>query len=118
MPARMIIAVLVALLIPIPAYTQDIISQLIEAARNGRAEKVQALLEAGADVNAKTDDGSTALMMAAFGGQTETAQVLLDAGADVNAKNNDGQTALWWAARQGHTHTEIVELLKQAGAKE
>ena len=35
MPARMIIAMLAALLIPIPAYAQDVNSQLIEAAKRG-----------------------------------------------------------------------------------
>ena len=52
MPARMILAMLVALLIPIPAYTQDINSQLIEAAKKGDTVSIKALLEAGADVNA------------------------------------------------------------------
>jgi ankyrin repeat protein len=37
-------------------------------------------------------------------------------GADVNAKVNDGWTALMWARRSNHS--KIVDLLKQAGAKE
>ena len=48
MPARMIIAMLVVLLISIPACTQDVNSELIEAAQNGETEKVRELLEAGA----------------------------------------------------------------------
>ncbi len=115
MPARMIIAMLLALLISIPAIAQDINSQLVEAAKNGDTVSIMALLEAGADLNAWDRlYETTALGWAAAEGHTETVQALLDAGADVNAKNEDGLTALWWAAG----HTEIVELLKKAGAKE
>ena len=65
MPARMITAMLLALLIPVPAYAQDVNSQLIEAAKNGQTEKVKTLLEAGAKVNAKNKNGLTALIGAA-----------------------------------------------------
>ncbi len=84
MPARMITAMFMALLISIPAYAQDIDLQLIEAAKKGDTVSIKALLEAGADVNAKDNDGLTALMWAAVRGHTETAQALLEAGADVN----------------------------------
>ncbi len=43
-------------------------------------------------------------------------EMLLEAGADVNAKDKDGHTALDMAQKAGNT--KIVELLKQAGAKE
>ncbi len=77
---------------------------------------VQALLDAGADVNAKDNNGETALIQAASTGHTETVQALLDAGADVDAEGAFEMTALMWAKRKGHT--EIVELLKKAGARE
>jgi len=132
MPSRMITAVLVALLIPIPAIAQDINSELIEAAKNGDTVSINALLDAGADVNAKDVEGETALMWAARGGYTETAQSLLDAGADVNTKAREGThsfragvsgvfknwsgsaTALLYATVIGHP--EIVKILVQAGA--
>lgn len=41
---------------------------------------------------------------------------LLENGADVNAKAINGYTALMCAMAKGHT--EVVNLLKQAGAKE
>ncbi len=89
---------------------------LIDAAEKGQIERVKALLEAGADVNAKGENSWTALMVAVLGGNTEAVQVLLDAEADVNAKAKDGRIALMWAEDSGHN--EIVEILKKAGAKE
>ena len=109
MPARMITAILLALLISIPAYAQDVDSQLIEAAQNGQAEEVQALLEGGADVDAKDEAGMTALMWAALGGHTDTVKGLLDAGADVSSEDKQGTTARLWAAG-----TEIRQLLQNS----
>ncbi|MDA2925769.1 ankyrin repeat domain-containing protein [Acidobacteria bacterium AH-259-G07] len=71
MPTRTIIAMLLAILMPFTAYAQDVNSKLIEAARAGQTEEVQALLDAGADVNGKDKDGQTALMWVAFMGHTE-----------------------------------------------
>ena len=81
MPDRMIIAMLLALLISIPAIAQDINSELIEAAKNGDTVSIKALLDAGADVNVKGEDGYTALMFAANAGHTEIVELLKAAGA-------------------------------------
>ena len=113
MPARMIIAMLLALLISIPAIAQDINSQLVEAAKNGDTVSIMALLEAGADVNTTDVNDRTALIWAAQKGHTETAQALLEAGADVNAERR-GTTALKIARSRGHTYLE--PLLREAGA--
>jgi len=69
-----------ALLTPIPAYAQDLDSQLMEAAKKGQTERVKSLLDAGAKVNAKTGSGLTALMSAADSGHADTVQVLLSKG--------------------------------------
>ena len=114
-PARMIIAMLAALLVPLSSCVQDTDLELIEAARNGQTEEVQALLEAGADVNAISDADGMALILAAARGHTEIVRMLLEAGADVNAKTSNGNTALLRAAARGHAG--IVELLRKAGAK-
>ena len=105
-----------ALLVPIPAYSQDLDSQLLETAEDGETEKVKALLESGADVNAKDLIGLAPLMLAAFHSHTETVAVLLEAGANLEAKDILGHTTLGLAESGGHTET--VELLKKAGAKE
>ncbi len=85
---------------------------------------VQALLDVGADVNAKTNDGVTALILAAStsepgpteSSRTDNVRALLDAGADLEAKDKEGSTALMTAEDEGHT--EIAEVLRKAGAKE
>jgi hypothetical protein len=78
-------------------------------ARNGDLAGVQALLDAGVDVNAKDEGGWTPLHRAAFAGHKEIAELLIDNGAEVNAKNEDGWTLLHLAVVNGHK--EIVELL-------
>ena len=90
------------------------ITALMWAAMNGRSEVVKILLDAGADVNAKTEGGTTALMLAAFLDNTEVAKILLNAGANVNARTKDGRTALIEAASEGRV--KIVKTLLDAGA--
>ena len=58
---------------------------LMWAASEGHAGVVRVLIEAGADVHARSLHGTTALLLAARNGDVETARVLLDGGADVNA---------------------------------
>ena len=49
-------------------------------------------------------------------GHIETVEILVAAGADVNAESEEGNTPLTWAAKSGHP--EIVDILKQAGARQ
>jgi hypothetical protein len=94
---------------------------LIVASGNGHTEVVEALLAAGADVNARDNDGNSSLIFAATFGNTEIVQALLDfqpqddqPGLDVNARDNYGYSALIWAAFKGHTET-IQALLAVPG---
>jgi len=90
-------------------------TELIEAATNGEAEKVQALLKAGADPNAIDGYYISALMRAAGEGHTGAVKALLDGGANVNMTSLWlGQTALMAAADGGHA--EVVKTLLLAGA--
>ena len=89
-------------------------TELMDAAEEGSAETVMALLAApGLDVNAADGDGWTALMCAAGEGHTETVTALLAApGLDVNAADGDGETALMQAARLGHVETVRALLVR------
>ena len=94
--------------------TPHLDSALVEAARNGRLEPVRALLQNGANVDARDGDGYTALHWAAGNGHLETVRDLLGDGASVDARDGDGYTALHWAA--GYGHLEIVRDLLNAEA--
>ncbi len=90
---------------------------LMMAAFKGHTSTVEVLLDRGADINAKCYSlGLNALMVAAENGHHDTAKTLLDHGADVNARNLFGKTALTIATNKNHT--KVIQLLKQAGAKE
>jgi len=61
----------------------------------GNVGVVKALLDAKADVDARTHKGNTPLLFAANSGQLECARLLIDRGACVNAQNNaDGESSL------------------------
>jgi ankyrin repeat protein len=51
---------------------------------------VRMLIDAGADVEAKTNSGMTPLHWASYKDNIELAKLLLDAGADLEAKDNEG----------------------------
>jgi hypothetical protein len=86
-----------------------------EAALSGLGAAMQALLRAGAPVNAKEPVHSgTPLHVAAFNGHLAVVKILLSAGANVNARDNEGWTPLSQAKDQGYP--EVVECLKSYGA--
>ncbi len=66
--------------------------QLIEAVKARDQRSVRALLDRGADVNAREGDGATALHWAVERDDAEVADALLRAGADVTAANDYGVT--------------------------
>jgi hypothetical protein len=75
---------------------------LVIAARTGDAATVDALVRAGADVNASTPHSGTPLMAAAENGHVEVIERLVAAGADVRARDRIIQTALYAAAQRRH----------------
>lgn len=84
--------------------------QMWEAARKGDAASVTALLDKGADVNAKFRYGATALFKAAERGNVEVVKVLLARGADVKVRDTFyGATAMTWAL--DNKHAEVVRAL-------
>jgi hypothetical protein len=75
---------------------------------------VRALLDKGADVNAKNKNGNTPLRFAAMADDTDIVKALLDKGADMNMRNELGTTALMYSASEGRL--DIVKLLLEKGA--
>jgi hypothetical protein len=75
---------------------------LIQAAFNGNAARVNQLVGRGANVNARDDYGYTPLMWAAQEGYIQTLEALIKRGADVNARDKAGRTALLIATVKGH----------------
>ena len=84
------------------------------AAQKGHTETVQALIKAGAKIEAKDNQGKTPLHAAAAEGHTETALALIAANADINAKSCYGLKPLHMAAKNGKTETLLALIEKGA----
>jgi ankyrin repeat protein/mono/diheme cytochrome c family protein len=94
------------------------IAALLFAPPGGDASAVKALLDRGADANARDPHGNTLLALAANSDATpvEAVKSLIERGVDLNAKDARGRTALDCAKLRGST--VVVDLLQKAGAKE
>lgn len=88
---------------------------LMLATLEGCHEPVRLLINAGADVDAKSLDYNTSiLMMAALKGYPEIVRMLLERNPQLNVRNKSGYTALMLAAKGGYA--DIVRMLLNAGA--
>jgi hypothetical protein len=96
---------------------------LISAAREGNGEKVEKLLEWGADVNyissklSNISNGEaydTPLRVACWSGHLVVVRMLIDKGAYIDDRRWGAQTPLWSAVRRGNT--AMVQLLINKGA--
>ncbi len=114
---------LVALGRPLEARDAEGWTPLLRAAASGfrlhfeeRTEvaAIDALLEAGADLAARTPKGRTVLHLAAFAGSEAGVARFLAAGADPDAVGEGGETALHLAAAAGKAG--VIPLLVRAGA--
>lgn len=83
------------------------------AARDGRREACQFLLQRGADVNARNQRGQTPLHRALI--DPELVWLLINCGADPNDADDRGRTPLHWAAIDDEAVS--VERLLAAGAR-
>ena len=86
---------------------------LIYAARHGKLEAVQFLVERKATVDASDESSATALTLACRSGHAETAAFLLDNGADINHSQN-GMTVMMQAVMSGQL--TCVKLLRERKA--
>lgn len=110
-PLFLLIALLlIPLATPAQNSKQELNDQFWEAARRGDVPAVTALLDKGADVNAKFRYGTTALFKAAERGHTDVVKLLLARGADASIKDTFyGATAMTWAL--DNDHVEVVKAL-------
>ena len=74
----------------------------------GDVEIARALLDAGAEVDARQQSGVTPLMGAAAGDSVELVQLLLAAGADPSLVDDAGRTAFDWATDRGQAATAAL----------
>jgi ankyrin repeat protein len=86
---------------------------LHSAAAADQTRIAMALIEHGADVNARQQGGFTPLHAAAQNGNLDLVRALLDHGADPSARTDEGKTALELARAAGHG--EVAQLLKARG---
>jgi hypothetical protein len=113
------IILLLFLFLPSVVSAQSLNEDLLAATRKSDAAKVKALLDQGADVNAKSPYGATPLFFACDRGNVEIVKILLERGADVNVKDTFyGATPLGWALGLGKGDPEIIRMLVEKGAKE
>ncbi|TVY37053.1 Serine/threonine-protein phosphatase 6 regulatory ankyrin repeat subunit B [Lachnellula subtilissima] len=88
---------------------KDIIQTIIDAAAFGVAGKIEALLSAGADIEAEDPSGCRALHMASRWGKFENAQILLAHGCSLVC-DTKGMSPELYALKHGHNN--IVDLLR------
>jgi ankyrin repeat protein len=98
------IAALLASGANIEAVTRNFLQNmpLHAAAAGGRIEAARALLQAGADPNARQHGANTPLMTAAFQNNRELVELLIAFNANVDLRNDEGKTAADVAAGLGN----------------
>jgi uncharacterized protein len=98
------------------AWTEDGYTALHYAAFFGGGDVAEALIDAGADLEAVSRNGMAVrpLNSAAAGGHGDVSRLLVERGADVNAAQAQGFTPLHAAAQNGDA--DLVAVLLSAGA--
>ncbi|MCK6390129.1 MAG: ankyrin repeat domain-containing protein [Azonexus sp.] len=89
-------------------------SPLMRACKLGRGDIVDALLDAGVDINLRNIDGCNALWLACYHGSHAIVQRLIDAGIAIDNQNGNGATCLMYVA--SNSKPDLVALLLANGA--
>ena len=92
---------------------EDTKKRLFAAVKQGDADAIRLLIQAGANVNV-WHIGETPLRMAVKQGNVNTVRLLIEAGANIEAADASGITLLHLAVMQGNT--DVVLLLIRRGA--
>lgn len=87
---------------------------LLLMAYHGHVEVTQALVDHGADIEARGHDGLTPLYGAVSKHQKECVDILLQAKADPNVRNEDGYPLFLYAVTEGYYY--VTQKLLEAGA--
>lgn len=97
----------------------DVSLPLHEAAWRGLTGAVELFLSLDATIDGWNDQGMTPLHLAAKAGHKEVVKLLVERGANINALDNFGWSPLRFASKveAGKEHREIIQLLKEHGAK-
>ncbi len=90
------------------------ITPLMRASQLGFFEGVEALITAGAQVDAPNSTGETPLILAVHARNTEMMRVLLRAGADPDRSDNSGRSARGYAALEGRNSVTLAEIDRNA----
>lgn len=83
---------------------------VMAAAEGGASSTLEALLAAGADVNARSSEGLSSLMIAARDDRPDIARILITHGAEAELRTQSGSTALGVA--RGLGNARMVALLE------
>jgi ankyrin repeat protein len=98
-----------------PEQQKEMNLNLIKAVQNDKSSAIEHLLDAGADIEARTAfSDMTLLLWAAAFGNIETVKLLIERGASIDAKDNNGWTALMRAKIHGNEETVKVLALSYA----
>ena len=117
---RWIIATVILLLPASPAYStdkvfRDLNTALFEEIKRGRSSEALALLQRGANLEARDRFGNTALLLAARTSRYKLVEELIEQGANINHQNLIGSTAILRAATANRTKNVVI--LLEAGAE-
>ena len=75
---------------------------LILAAKNGRTDVIQHMLQEGCNIDQQNEEGYTAIHAAASRGQTKTIEFLIKHSANLNIASTSGMTPLLYSLQNGH----------------
>lgn len=88
---------------------KQLIHHLLDSIIMRDTARARALLEQGADLNAKdTEHGETPLIVAVKSGSVDIVRLLLEAGAKVDARDDWGRTELFYAPVSSETFAVLL----------